>query len=108
MRGNTHVVSIPCPIFSFLSVEDFPLLRLDHPRAVLRAFDPTLGRALGASPNAFSRLGSISLTTKGVDTLRAFGVGAAETTFELNGISCRASGLKDANDRSPFIREGRM
>jgi hypothetical protein len=96
---TTHVVNIPWVTFSFLSVEDFvrPLLRLVQPRAVRLALEPTLGRALGASPNAFSRFGS-TVGIIGDKPLGALGVGSGEAMFELIGTSCKASGLNDGKD----------
>jgi len=90
-RLSPGVVNTPCAVFSFLSVEVLPgpLLRFVHPRAVLRAVEPTLGLAFGARPNAFSLFGSMSF-----GPLLAFGVGAGETMFEFIVTSCRARGLK--------------
>lgn len=62
-KGDTYVITDPCPTtFSFRSVDDLPVLRFVHPKAVLRALDPTRGCAPGASPKVFSRFGSTSIT----------------------------------------------
>jgi hypothetical protein len=62
-HNRTYVIADPCPTtFSFRSVDDLPVLRFVNPSVVLRAVDLTRGRAAGASPNAFSRFGSISTT----------------------------------------------
>ena len=60
LKNAIHVMRFPCPVFSFptvfsfRSVDDFPL-RLLQPRAVRRAVEPTRGLAV-----AFSHLGSCS------------------------------------------------
>ena len=99
----THVVSTPCAAFSFLSVDVLPgpLLRFVHPRALLRAVEPTLGRACGARPNAFSLFGSISF-----GPLLALGVFAGEMTLALIGTSCRGRGLKVVVDRLISLIDG--
>lgn len=62
----TNVITAPCPtMFSFRSVDDFPELRVDQPRAVLRAFNGTRGRSKGVKPYTSSLLSSIG--RKGLD-----------------------------------------
>lgn len=73
-KWSTHGGSVPRPTFSFASVDDFPVLLLDHPRLLRLAFDPTRGLAV---PNTFSRFGSTS-TTKGENGFRTSRVGAGD------------------------------
>ena len=84
---DTYVIIVPCPTFSFKSDEVLPLLRFDHPRAFRLAVDPTRGRALGARPKAFSRLGS-GFATSGDRGFTWFNADTAEMLW-LIGSCCR-------------------
>src|ERR1700761_353719 len=60
MQTTTHVIikdaALVLGLFSLRSVDTF-VLRFAHPSAVRRTAEATRGRAFGARPHAFSRLG---------------------------------------------------
>ena len=81
----------------------------DQPRAVLRAFNGTRGRATGAKPYAFSLLGSTSknIGEKGLIASRDGTTEEGLTLFVLTLISCR-TGVAKAFGTSSTLLEGRV
>jgi hypothetical protein len=93
-RVSTHVIVKDIPdmlVFSFWSVDAF-VLRFAQPSAVRRAAEATRGRAFGARPQAFSRLGEGT-------------AGDMYTSVALSSTACRAWVV--ANARCSSAGEGR-
>ena len=87
-------------MFSLFSSLLFPVLLLDHPKAVLRAFEATLGLAGGnGSPTedktfSFSSTDSSrKLTKKGVSGFKGFKAGTGDMTLLLIGFSCNGAAV---------------
>jgi len=106
-RDSPGVINIPWPTFSLFSVDDFPVLRLDHPRADRLAFEGTRGLAPVARPKAFSRFGSTT-ETKVECGLTFSTCRSGDKTFGLTGMGCSAGGLFLAKDRLISATEERL